>query len=92
VIRRHVLRNSLLPTITVIATQTGYLIGGLVIVETLFNYQGIGNLIYRAANAKDFPMLEAGILTIGVVYMVATLFADLLSTVLNPRLRTGAGG
>jgi peptide/nickel transport system permease protein len=91
VIRRHVLRNSLLPTITVIATQTGYLIGGLVIVETLFNYQGIGNLIYRAATAKDFPMLEAGILTIGVVYMVATLFADLLSTVLNPRLRVGAG-
>lgn len=91
VIRRHVLRNSLLPTITVIATQTGYLIGGLVVVETLFNYQGIGNLIYRAANAKDFPMLEAGILTIGVVYMVATLFADLLSTALNPRLRTGAG-
>jgi peptide/nickel transport system permease protein len=91
VIRRHVLRNSLLPTITVIATQTGYLIGGLVVVETLFNYQGIGNLIFKAANAKDFPMLEAGILTIGVVYMVATLFADLLSTALNPRLRTGAG-
>jgi len=91
VIRRHVLRNSLLPTITVIATQTGYLIGGLVIVEVLFNYQGIGNLIYRAANAKDFPMLEAGILTIGVVYMVATLIADVLSTALNPRLRVGAG-
>ena len=91
VIRRHVLRNSLLPTITVIVTQTGYLIGGLVVVETLFNYQGIGNLIYKAANAKDFPMLEAGILTIGVVYMVATLFADLLSTALNPRLRTAAG-
>ena len=90
VIRRHVLRNSLLPTITVIATQIGYLIGGLVVVETLFNYQGIGNLIFRAANAKDFPMLEAGILTIGVVYMVATLFADLLSTALNPRLRTAA--
>ena len=49
VIRRHVLRNSLLPTITVIATQTGYLIGGLVVVETLFNYQGIGNLIFNAA-------------------------------------------
>ena len=91
VIRRHVLRNSLIPTITVIATQTGYLIGGLVIVEVLFNYQGIGNLIYRAAIAKDFPMMEAGILTIGVVYMVATLFADLLSTALNPRLRTAAG-
>ena len=58
-IRRHVLRNSLLPTITVIATQTGYLIGGLVVVETLFHYKGIGSLIYNAANHKDFPMLEA---------------------------------
>jgi peptide/nickel transport system permease protein len=89
VIRRHVLRNSLLPTITVIATQTGYLIGGLVVVETLFNYQGIGNLIFKAAGAKDFPMLEAGILTIGVVYVLATLGADLLLIALNPRLRIG---
>jgi peptide/nickel transport system permease protein len=88
-VRRHILRNSLLPTITVIATQTGYLIGGLVIVETLFNYQGIGRLIFSAANAKDFPMLEAGVLVIGAVYMVATLIADLLTTWLNPRLRTG---
>ena len=61
-IRRHVLRNSLLPTITVIATQTGYLIGGLVLVETLFHYNGIGSLIFTAANQKDFPMLEAGVL------------------------------
>ena len=89
-IRRHILRNSLLPTITVIATQTGYLIGGLVVVETLFNYQGIGNLIYKAAQAKDFPMLEAGVLTIGVVYVLATLAADLLLMWLNPRLRDGA--
>jgi peptide/nickel transport system permease protein len=89
VIRRHVLRNSLLPTITVIATQTGYLIGGLVVVETLFNYQGIGSLIYKAAQNKDFPMLEAGVLTIGVVYVLATLAADLLLMALNPRLRSG---
>lgn len=87
VIRRHVLRNSLLPTITVIATQTGYLIGGLVVVETLFNYQGIGSLIVRAADGKDFPMLEAGVLTIGVVYMLVTLLADLLYSFLNPRIR-----
>jgi peptide/nickel transport system permease protein len=87
VIRRHVLRNSLLPTITVIATQTGYLIGGLVVVEDLFNYQGIGNLIYKAAVGKDFPMLDAGVLVIGVVYVIATLAADLLLMWLNPRLR-----
>jgi peptide/nickel transport system permease protein len=92
VIRRHILRNSLLPTITVIATQTGYLIGGLVVVETLFNYQGIGDLIFKAAQSKDFPMLEAGVITIGVVYMVATLIADLLNTQLNPRLRLGSTG
>jgi peptide/nickel transport system permease protein len=90
VIYRHVLRNSLLPTITVIATQIGYLFGGLIIVERLFNYQGIGNLIFHAANAKDFPMLEAAVLTVGVVYMVATVGADVLTTVLNPRQRTAA--
>jgi peptide/nickel transport system permease protein len=87
VIRRHVLRNSLLPTITVIATQTGYLIGGLVVVETLFNYPGLGRLIFTAATNKDFPMLEAGVLVIGIVYLGATLIADVLYTVLNPRIR-----
>ncbi len=86
-IRRHVLRNSLLPTITVIATQTGYLIGGLVLVETLFHYNGIGTLILTAANQKDFPLLEACVLVIGTVYMVATLGADILFTLLNPRIR-----
>jgi peptide/nickel transport system permease protein len=87
VIWRHVLRNSLLPTITVIATQCGYLIGGLVIVETLFNYPGLGRLIVTAATNKDFPMLEAGILVIGIVYLGATLIADVLYTILNPRIR-----
>ena len=87
VIRRHVLRNSLLPTITVVATQVGYLIGGLVIVEVIFHYNGIGNLLYTAATKKDIPMLEAGILVIGVIYFVATLIADILYSVLNPRIR-----
>ncbi|CAG4894118.1 ABC transporter permease [Paraburkholderia gardini] len=87
VIWRHVLRNALLPTITVAATQLGYMIGGLVVVETLFHYQGIGSLIYNAAKAKDFPMLEAGVLTVGVVYTVANLAADALHVLLNPRLR-----
>ncbi|MGD0082081.1 MAG: ABC transporter permease [Acidimicrobiales bacterium] len=91
VIRRHVLRNALLPTITVIATQMGYLIGGLVVVETLFNYQGIGSLVLGAVNSKDFPMLEAGVLLIGVVYMLATLLADISYSLLNPRIRLGGG-
>jgi peptide/nickel transport system permease protein len=89
-IRRHVLRNSLLPTITVIATQTGYLIGGLVVVETLFRYNGIGELTYNAANQHDIPMLEACVLTIGTLYMVVTLVADIGFSLLNPRIRLRA--
>ena len=91
VIWRHVLRNALLPTITVIATQTSYLIGGLVVVETLFRYQGIGSLIFIAARGKDFPILEAGILTIGIGLSIATLAADVLYSFLNPRIRLGDG-
>ena len=90
VIRRHVLRNALLPTITVVATQTGYLIGGLVVIEKLFNYNGIGQLIYQASTQKDFALLESGTLVIGVVYMVSTLVADVLYSVLNPRIRYSA--
>lgn len=89
VMRRHVLRNALLPTITVAASLVGYLAGGLVVVETLFHYRGIGSLIYTSAKARDFPMLEAGVLAIGALYAVASLAADLLSALLNPRLRLG---
>jgi peptide/nickel transport system permease protein len=90
VIIRHVLRNALLPTITVVATQLGYMVGGLVVVESLFRYQGVGSLILTAARGKDFPMMEAGILTVGGIYVFVTMAADLLYTVLNPRLRSGA--
>ena len=60
-------------------------------IETLFHYQGIGGLIYAAARGHDFPMLEAGIMTVGVIYVVSTLAADLAGAALNPRIRTGAG-
>ena len=91
VIWRHVLRNALLPTISVIATQTVYLIGGLVVIEILFHYQGIGSLIFTAANKKDFPMLQAGVMMVGALFAVATLAADLLYASLNPRIRFGSG-
>jgi peptide/nickel transport system permease protein len=90
VIRRHVLRNSLLPTIAVVATQVGYLFGGLVVVEFIFNYNGLGQLIFRAAQQKDFPLLQACVLLIGVIFLLATLVADILYSVLNPRVRLGA--
>ena len=90
VIRRHVLRNSLLPTIAVVATQAGSLIGGLVVIEVIFNYQGIGQTLLRAATQKDIPVLQSGVLLVGVFYLLATLIADVLYSVLNPRVRLGA--
>ena len=90
VIRHHVLRNSLLPTIAVVATQLGYLIGGLVVIELIFNYNGLGQTLFEAAQQKDFPLLQSGILIVGVVYLVATLLADIAYSMLNPRVRLGS--
>jgi peptide/nickel transport system permease protein len=87
VVRRHVLRNSLLPTIAVVATQMGYLIGGLVVIETLFNYPGMGRLIFTAATKKDFPLLESSVLVVGIIFLIATLLADISYSLLNPRIR-----
>ena len=90
VIRRHVLRNALLPTIAVVASQAGYLIGGLVVIEVIFNYQGLGQLLFRAAQQTDLPLLQSAVLVIGVVYVVATLLADIAYSALNPRVRLRA--
>jgi peptide/nickel transport system permease protein len=89
VLLRHVLRNSLLPTIAVVATQIGYLVGGLVVIEKLFNYNGIGQRIYTAAQNKDFTMLQSSVLVIAIVYLAASLIADLVYSLLNPRIRYG---
>ena len=87
VVGRHVLRNSLLPTITVIAVQAGFMMGGLVVIERLFNYQGMGLLIFNAATRKDFPMLQSAVLVVGIIFIVTTLVADILTSLLNPRVR-----
>ena len=90
VMRKHVLRNALPPTIAVVAVQIGYLFGGLVAVEFLFNYQGVGLLVLDAAQFNDLPLLTAGILLIGTIYLVVTFLADLLYATLNPRIRLDA--
>ncbi|HEY3181613.1 MAG TPA: ABC transporter permease [Gaiellaceae bacterium] len=87
VLARHVLRNGLLPTIAVISTQVGYLFGGIVAIEKLFGYPGIGFLTLSAAQIKNFPTLLACVLVLGVVYFVATLVGDLLIAAANPRVR-----
>jgi peptide/nickel transport system permease protein len=87
VVGRHVLRNSLLPTISVVSVQIGYLVGGLVVVETLFAYPGIGSLTYDSVQANDITVIEAIVLFTAVLYMLANLAADILYAALNPRVR-----
>jgi peptide/nickel transport system permease protein len=88
--RRHVLRNALIPTVAVIAVQIGYLFGGIIAVEKIFNYNGMGQTMLFAAERKDIPLLTAGAIVIGIVYMVATLSADLIIAWMNPRIRLDA--
>ena len=87
---RHVLRNALIPTVAVIAVQIGYLFGGIIAVERIFNYNGMGATMLFAAQRKDIPTLTAGAIIIGIVYMVATLIADLIIAWMNPRIRLDA--
>lgn len=87
VIRRHVLRNALQPTVAVIGTQMGYLFGGLVGIEFIFAYSGLGGLIVGAANDRDLPLLQAGVILVAIIFMIATLVADLLIAWMNPRAR-----
>jgi peptide/nickel transport system permease protein len=88
--RKHVLRNALIPTVAVIAVQVGYLFGGIIAVEKIFNYNGMGQTMLFAAQRKDIPMLTAGAIIIGIVYMLATLTADMVTAWMNPRIRLDA--
>lgn len=89
VIRRHVLRNALLPTITVIAISVGWLIGGIVVIENVYNYPGMGALLVAAIESKNLPVIQAIVVIIVFVFAFANLVADVLYAVLNPRIRLG---
>jgi peptide/nickel transport system permease protein len=89
VIRRHALRNALLPTITVLAQDFGFLIGGIVAVESIFAYPGLGRLLIHSLERQDLPLMQAAILVLTAVYCLANLAADLLYGVANPRIRYG---
>jgi peptide/nickel transport system permease protein len=90
VILRHALRNALLPTITVLAIDVGWLIGGIVVVETVFSYPGLGRLVMFAIERHDLPLIQGSILVIAAIYCVSNLVADLLYAVFNPKIRYGA--
>jgi peptide/nickel transport system permease protein len=89
VIFKHVLRNALMPSITVIALSVGWLIGGLVVVENVFNYPGMGALLVTAVEQKNIPVIQSIAVMIIVALALANLSADLLYAALNPRVRLG---
>jgi peptide/nickel transport system permease protein len=89
VIWKHVLRNALLPTITVVAISFGWLISGLVVVESVFNYPGLGRLMVFAISRRDLPLVQAIALITVLGFALANLAADLLYAALNPRIRVG---
>ena len=84
---KHVLRNALLPTIAVIASQVPYLIGGLIAVEIVFNYPGFGTILKGAVDARDYSVLQAGVVVSSLVIVSFQLIADILFAILNPRIR-----
>ena len=86
-VSKHVLRNALLPTIAVIASQVPYLIGGLIAVEIVFNYPGFGTILKGAVDARDYSVLQSGVIISSLVIVLFQLIADILFAVLNPRIR-----
>jgi peptide/nickel transport system permease protein len=89
VVVRHVLRNALLPTITVVAISFGWLISGLIVIENVFNYPGLGRMLVFAIDRRDLPLLQAVTMVTVLAFALANLVADLLYGYLNPRIRLG---
>jgi ABC-type dipeptide/oligopeptide/nickel transport system permease component len=87
VVLRHGLKNALIPVVTIVGLQIGNLLGGAVVIETVFARQGIGRLAIDAILAKDFPVIQGVVLFAAVVYVSVNLFVDLLYSVIDPRIR-----
>jgi peptide/nickel transport system permease protein len=89
ILLRHVLRNSLLPVVTMVGLSFSWIVGGAVIAEEVFNYPGMGLLFYQAATTHDFPVLLGSTLVVGVATVIGNLAADVAYGILDPRIRYG---
>jgi len=87
ILRRHVLRNSSLPIVTVLGLQFGALLGGSVITEQVFSYPGVGSLLIAGVQQQDYPVVQGGVLAIATLFVLVNLIVDVLYLVLDPRLR-----
>jgi peptide/nickel transport system permease protein len=88
VILRHVLRNALIPVLTIVGLQVGYLFGGAVLVEMVFSWPGLGLLMVNGILARDFPVVQGAVLVVATTYVLVNLLVDVLYTLVDPRVRT----
>lgn len=89
VVLKHALRNALVPVVALAAVQLGFLLGGSIVIETIFALDGLGYLAYESITHKDFPVTQAVLLILSVAYVLLTLGADLVNAWVDPRLRVG---
>jgi peptide/nickel transport system permease protein len=87
VVFRHALKNALLPVVTVVGLQTGALLGGAVVTETVFAWPGVGQLAINALSDRDYPVVQGVVLVSALIFVVINLLVDLFYSVLDPRIR-----
>ncbi|MBS8266849.1 ABC transporter permease [Mesobacillus boroniphilus] len=87
VVYKHSLKNAVIPVLTVIGLQTGLLLGGAILTETIFSWPGIGRYIYEAINYRDYPVIQSGILVIALIFVLINLVVDLLYAAIDPRIK-----
>lgn len=92
VLYRHAMRNALLPVVTLIALDLGQLLGGVVLIETVFNYRGLGSMMYEAVKSRDYPLLQGGFLLFTLVILTINLIVDITYERLDPRARRNRAG
>jgi peptide/nickel transport system permease protein len=87
VVYKHSLKNAIIPVLTVIGLQTGLLLGGAILTETIFGWPGIGRYVYDAISYRDYPVIQSGILIIAAIFVLINLIVDLLYVVVDPRIK-----
>lgn len=87
VVYKHSLKNAFIPVLTIIGLQTGLLLGGAILTETIFGWPGIGNYIYNAIDYRDYPVVQSGILVVATIFVFINLIVDLLYAAIDPRIK-----
>ncbi|MCB0067425.1 MAG: ABC transporter permease, partial [Caldilineaceae bacterium] len=87
VIFRHAFRNALIPFITIVGLEFGFLLSGVVVTETVFSWPGVGRLVFNAINQRDIPVVQAAVVMFSLLFVLLNLIVDVVYTRLDPRIR-----